>query len=392
MALTDRKRVCILVFSEIARDGRVLRQVEYTRRHYEVDVAAYGRWNPPQNVNYVQLPMPASTSFNSNIARLFLLTAGRLNPEMYERVLWQQPEYKQAVEILRLGQYDLIHANDWMALPVAASAAQGTQTRILFDAHEYSPAQFDQYFTGRYLKSQYYEYILRTYSANVSATVTVSAGIADLYRKNFGWEATVVRNAPEYTSVDFHPTASTSIHLVHHGGAIPGRRLEDLINLIALLDDRFNLTFILVPTKGDYLTRLKKLSDRLAAGRIRFLDPVPPNSLVSNLAAYDIGIHLLTAANPNHLYALPNKLFDFIMAGLGIAIFPLPEMARVVKGHQIGIVAPEQSIRSMAGALNNLSPGQIDEFKKNSLLLAKTLNGEAEMKKLMDVYAGILST
>jgi hypothetical protein len=64
------------------------------------------------------------------------------------------------LEVIKHGQYDLIHANDWNALPVAASATQGAKARILFDAHEYTPAQFDQYFTERYLKSQYYEYIL----------------------------------------------------------------------------------------------------------------------------------------------------------------------------------------------------------------------------------------
>jgi hypothetical protein len=111
---------------------------------------------------------------------------------------------------------------------------------------------------------------------------------------------------------------------------------------------------------------------------------------VANLAAYDMGIHLLTAVNLNHIYALPNKLFDFIMAGLGVAIFPLPEMTRVVKEHQIGVVSTDQSIHAMASALNKLSSSQIDEFKKNSLALAKTLNGNAEMAKLMDIYARLL--
>ena len=121
------------------------------------------------------------------------------------------------------------------------------------------------------------------------------------------------------------------------------------------------------------------------------MDPVSPGSLTVNLAAYDIGIHLLKAVNLNHLYALPNKLFDFIMAGLGVAVFPLPEMADVVKGYQIGLVAPQQSIHSVAQALNNLSASQIDDFKKNSLSLAKILNADVEMAKLMNIYAGLLS-
>lgn len=387
-----RKRVCILVFSEIARDGRVLREVEAARRSYEVDVVAYGEWCHPEDINYFKLAKPISASFRVNVLRLASLAMGRLDPVLFERFFWQQTQHKRALEILEERQYDLIHANDWMALPVAACAAQGKETRILFDAHEYAPAQFAQYFTGRHLKSRYYEYILRAYSSRISGMITVSNGIASLYKENFGWEAAVVLNAPAYTRVEFHPAAPTSIQLVHHGGAIPGRHLEDLIHLISLLDERFHLTLILVPTKVSYLNYLKKLAARLVPGRVRFMDPVPPSSLALNLATYDMGIHLLRSANLNHLYALPNKLFDFIMAGLGVAIFPLPEMARIVKEHQIGLVSSEQSIRSMANALNELSSDRIDEFKRNSLSLAKTLNGDVEMAKLMDIYAKLLST
>lgn len=386
-----RKRVCILVFSNIARDGRVLRQVEYARKHYEVDVIAHGQWEHPEGVNYFQLAKPASISFSANLVRLFSLAGGRFHPAVFERIFWREAEYRQALEILNRKQYDLIHANDWMALPVAAGAAQGKGTRILFDAHEYAPAQFDQYFTGRYLKSCYYEYILRAYSGRMDGMITVSDGIARLYRENFGWEAVVVRNAPAYTAVEFHPTAPAAVQLVHHGAAIPGRHLEDLIHLTSLLDERFSLTFILVSSKLSYVNYLEKLAARRAPGRVKFMESVPPGSLALHLSVYDMGIHLLKAVNLNHLYALPNKLFDFMMAGLGVAIFPLPEMAGVVEEYRIGVVSSRQSIRSMATALNNLSASQIDEFKKNSLSLAKTLNGDVEMAKLMDVYAKLLS-
>ncbi|HLO18489.1 MAG TPA: glycosyltransferase [Anaerolineales bacterium] len=391
IALATGKRICILVFSNIARDGRVLREVEYARRDYEVDVIAYGSWDHPENINYFQLERSDSNSFASNMLRLLSLAAGKFNSAIFEDIFWRQAEYKQAMEILKKGRYDLIHANDWNALSVAGFAVRGTKTLILFDAHEYTPAQFNQYFTGRYLKSQYYEYMLRAHSKDISGMITVSDGIAALYRKNFGWDATVVRNAPQYVSVESHSVIPGSIQLVHHGGAIPGRYLEELIQLISLLDERFQLTFILVPTDRAYLIHLKKLSSRLAPDRIKFLDPIAPSSLAAKLAAYDIGVHLLRAANLNHLYALPNKLFDFIMAGLGVAIFPLPEMAKVVKEYQIGIVSPDESIHSMAAMLNNLSASQIDEFKRNSLLLAKTLNGDVEMRKLIDIYAKLLA-
>lgn len=385
-----RKRICILVFSDVARDGRVLRQIEAARKEYDVDVVAYGTWAAPENVGYFQLTKSDSSSPASNVLRLAYLAAGKVSRRFFEKAFWRQPEYNQALGILKNGHYDLIHANDWNSLPVA-SAAKCLGTRVLFDAHEYTPGQLTQHFTGRYLKSPYFEYMLRTYSKNIDGIITVSEGIANLYRSNFGWNADVVRNAPTYISVDTHPTNPASIHLVHHGGAMRKRHLESLIQLVSFLDDRFHLTFILVPTEKAYLSQLKDMASNLTPGRITFLDPIPPDLLPKELAAYDIGIHLLTDVNLNHQYALPNKLFDFIMAGLGVAIFPLPEMEKIVIENQIGLVSPDQSLSSMAGKLNSLTPDQINQFKKNSLALAKTLNGDVEMQKLMDIYAGLLS-
>jgi hypothetical protein len=386
----DRKRICILVFSDIARDGRVLRQIESARKEYDVDVIAYGIWSAPENVNYFQLTKPDSSSLVSHIFRLGYLAAGKVDRGFFERLFWQQPEHQQALEILRNGKYDLVHANDWESLPVA-SAAKDSETCVLFDAHEYTPGQLTQHFTGRYLKSLYFAYMLRTYSKNVDKIITVSEGIANLYKSNFGWNADIVRNAPKYVSVDAHPVNAASIRLVHHGGAMRKRKLENLLQLVSLLDDRFNLTFILVPTDQAYLSHLKYMANHLTPGRVTFLEPVRPDLLPKELAVYDFGVHLLTDVNLNHQYALPNKLFDFIMAGLGVAIFPLPEMQKIVTENQIGLVSTDQSLSSMAKALNNLTPDQINEFKRNSLNLAKTLNGDVEMQKLMDIYAGLLS-
>lgn len=93
----------------------------------------------------------------------------------------------------------------------------------------------------------------------------------------------------------------------------------------------------------------------------------------------------------SYFHALPNKFFDYIIAGLGIAVSPLPEMERIVRQSRIGVISPNQTIDSMVKTLNGLSSNQVDEFKKNSLSLAKTLNGDVEMAKLMDVYARLLS-
>ncbi|MCD6577568.1 MAG: hypothetical protein J7K66_06105, partial [Anaerolineaceae bacterium] len=105
---------------------------------------------------------------------------------------------------------------------------------------------------------------------------------------------------------------------------------------------------------------------------------------------YDIGIHNLNTKNLNHLNALPNKFFDFMMAGLAVAINPLPIMKKLIDEYQLGIILDGRSPHEWANKINSLSIEQIDQFKINSLKAAKMLNAGVEMNKLYKIYESLL--
>lgn len=387
MLLTERKRVCILVFSDIVHDGRVLREVEYARRYYEVDVLAHGQWNPPDGVRFFPLPR---TTWSASPVSVALLLAGNRTSRAWEKYYWQRREYWDALDLLRNGRYDLIHANDLDTLPVAVKAAEGSNTRVLYDAHEYSLDAGGE--SWRVLmRSPFHKYLLKTYGPKISAMITVADGIRNLYRSHFQFDSKVIMNAPYYREHEFRPVHPSHINLVHHGGAIPGRNIQDFISMMPMLDDRFHLQLMLVPVYRSYHATLQHLAEKVAPDRIHFLTPVTPNQITDVVNRFDIGIPLMRVNKLSFFNALPNKFFEYIMAGVAIAVSPLPEMERIVKEHKIGVISPGQSIDSMVKMLNGLSPDQINEFKRNSLSLAKTLNGDVELQKLMDIYAGLLS-
>ena len=67
---------------------------------------------------------------------------------------------------------------------------------------------------------------------------------------------------------------------------------------------------------------------------------------------YDMGVFLLPPINFNYENTLPNKLFDFIQARLGIAIGPTPEMAEIVNHYKIGLVSEHFTAASLASRLS----------------------------------------
>jgi glycosyltransferase involved in cell wall biosynthesis len=70
----------------------------------------------------------------------------------------------------------------------------------------------------------------------------------------------------------------------------------------------------------------------LSVGRanVRFENPVDTNKLVSAAGEADVGIIPYLPTNLNNYLASPNKLFEYIQAGLPIAASDSPVMRRVV--------------------------------------------------------------
>lgn len=382
-----KSKICILSFSNIARDGRVLRQIQAASSFYQVDVIGYGQWQPPPGVRFFSLAQPGASA-SARFLRFLRLLFARISPTAAEKAYWMQTAYREALVILEREQYALIHANDWDALPVAALAAQSSGARLLFDAHEYTPAQETTWWRIL-LWTPYKMSMVTRYAGRVDGFVTVSDGIARLYKERFGWNCTVIKSAPYYQSIPFRPSSPEAIRLVHHGHPMRRRRLEDLIYLAQKLDDRFSLSFILIESDPAYIRQLRQLAEQIAPGKIFFLPSCLPGEIVERISIFDIGVHLLPPLNLNAVYALPNKFFEYVMAGLAVVTrTDCVEMAEIVQNAHIGITGDDLDM--LAKQLNSMDVDQLNDFRRHSLELAKQLNAETEMGKLGKLYETLL--
>jgi hypothetical protein len=264
-------------------------------------------------------------------------------------------------------------ANELESLPLALSLGPP----VVFDAHEYSPLEFEDSLRWRVTWGPYVRYLSRTYIPRVAAMSTVSEGIARRYESDSGVECAVIRNVRDVVEIEPSPVGDP-IRLLHHGGADASRRLETMIEVMRHLDGPFMLDFVLTGG-GRYRQRL----ERMAADdeRIRFLDPVPMAELIEFANGYDVGLYLLDPGAFNRLHALPNKLFEFIQARLAVAIGPSPEMARIVEEWDLGVVSENFSAESVARVLRDLDPARIAQYKQNASAAAVELSAEREMAK-----------
>lgn len=387
-----RPKLCILSLSPIHRDGRVLRQIEWAARQYEVTVIGWGHLDHPRP--HVQMRTVKRWIFPpiSRGIQAALMFGGRLHSPFWERWYWRKPDHQQALQLLNEAPWTLLHLNEAIALPIGIkSASQRPKAKVLFDAHEYSPDQNEDELVGRLLAKPLYTYLLRTYATRATAMITVGQGIAERYKREFNLDADVVMNAPKYIAHSFHATDPAHIRLIHHGSAMRNRQLEKMLAVLALTDSRYTLDFMLVDDGSGYLNELKARAQRLVPGRVSFKPPVAPNLITETINEYDMGLYLLSPRNFNQANALPNKFFDFMVAGLGVAIGPSIEMVRLCQQYRFGVVADSFEPEAMARRLNALSSQDIDLMKQRALDTAKLINADTEMERLMQLYKKLIS-
>jgi glycosyltransferase involved in cell wall biosynthesis len=279
-------------------------------------------------------------------------------------------------------------ANDIDTLPLALKLSKGR--KVIFDAHEYAPREFEDSLFWRIFFQRYKTFLCRVYIPRVSGMTTVCQGIADTYKKETGIEPMVVTNAPDFEDIgpNLLLEEGRNIRLVYHGGAMPSRKIENMIRMMDFLDGRFELNLILTVSDHHYNERLKRLAERKP--NIHFLPPVPMRILPKYLNQYDIGVYILEPTNFNNLYALPNKFFEFIQARLAIAVSPSPEMARIVQSHELGVVAQDYTPEALAHRLLALDRQKIDYYKLRSHTVARILSAEQNKKILLSLISRVL--
>ena len=376
------KTICIMAISDLSWDIRVRKHIRNLKDLGDVTVVDYG---PSRigGIKEITLSFPEPLSFPKKIIYGFMMFSGHSKSRYWR-------ENRETYEVLKDKRFDLFIANNLIVLPLAIKLAEKNNAKVILDAHEYSPLEWANRFYWKFTFQKFYNYIGKKYLTKLDHMFTVCEGIAEKYKEQFGVGSDILMNVPNYTKIDFKSTPLDKIKLIHHGDAIPDRKMEVMIEMMKFLDKRYELHFMLLQNNTPYLNKLKKLAIKISPEKIFFHKPVSPDIVITKISQFDIGLYLLIPNNFNDKFALPNKFFDFIMAGLAIAIGPSWEMKKIVKKYNCGVISSDFSAKSLANKLNSLTPKKIDGYKRNSLNAAKILNADSEWQKLTNVVEDLL--
>lgn len=262
--------------------------------------------------------------------------------------------------------------------------------RMIYDSHEYFTETPE--LVGRPRVQRVWKYIEGFVVPRLKEMITVCDSIAELFEEKYKVKCHVIRNIPprktlpsqgDKRSLDLPEDKHL---LVLQGSGINIQRgAEELVEAMRYLDD----CFLMVIGDGDVLPTLKQMTaDLHIDDRVRFLPRMPYAEMMAYTQLAELGFVLDKDTNLNYRFCLPNKLFDFIQAGVPVVASNLVEVGKIIKKYDIGLFIPDHDPQSIAATIRQGLDDQEARlrWKQGLAQAAQDLCWENEQKTLIEIY------
>ena len=356
--------------NDLSTDQRVSKQCRYlTEAGYEI--ALYGRVlpgsKPIERSYYVR-------RFKLLFNKGFLFYAA-LNVRLFFTLLFVKA--------------DILYANDLDTLPANYLVSALRRKPLIYDSHEYF-TEVPEIQNKPVVKSVW-KLAERICIGSCDIVITVSQSIADLLEKNYNLQKVyLVRNLP-YEKMDIKPYSKAEIGveenkflIVLQGAGINvDRGSEELVEAMAEVND----ATLMIIGSGDALPVLKTLVSQLKlSDKVIFKPKMPFDEMMRHTAAADLGVSLDKDTNLNYRFSLPNKIFDYALAGVPVLISDLVEVRKLVLEYQIGEVVEVLTAKGIATEIQKIqeNPSKLAIYKSNTKNLFESLNWKGDYKPVLE--------
>jgi len=265
------------------------------------------------------------------------------------------------------------------------------RTPIVFDSHEYFTATPE--LVDRPKVQKVWKWIERKIVPRLKDCITVNNSIAKLFFEEYGVKFNVVRNIPRRREGIPIPTRSElglpldkKIVLLQGSGINVQRGAEEAVEAMQFLDN----TLLLIVGGGDVLEILKRMvTEKGLQEKVSFVPRQTPEKLAGYTANADIGLTIDKDTNINYRFSLPNKLFDYMYAGVPVLATPLVELKSIIEHYNIGTFIPDHEPKHIAKTIEDMlnDEDRLALYRKNTKLASDELNWETERQVLIKIFS-----
>ena len=284
---------------------------------------------------------------------------------------------------------DVYHSHDLNTLYIGAMCKKRTGARLVYDSHELQTER------NRMTKwwRRWAAWNERRWLPYADAMIVASPSWIGINREKYGSVPAIsasIINTPELVQID-QPRdlrgeldiAPDAPILLYQGSIQENRGIEPAIDAITMLES----AVLVVVGYGYHRPVLEtEVRRRGLEDRVKFFGPIPNDELLDWTAAADIGLCNIVNSSLSYYTSLPNKLFEYIIAGIAVIGSDSPEIGRIVKEEGVGEVADPIDPSDLAKAARTILD-DLDRYRAATRTAAQKYNWSVEERKLLEVYA-----
>lgn len=375
------KRVLSIVLNDLKNDNRVLNQAfSLASKDYEVTLLGIQR---------VTSLDPIEAHKRLTIKRIALKDK-LINQIRFLRGIYFL--FYSWIKVLNVAKYqfDVVHCHDLNTLQFGfiIKLMKRGHTKLIYDAHEYETQR-----NGLKGLKRIYVNLKEPFLVKFcDRVITVSDTIAEEYKRLYLIQKpAVIFNCPVLKSKElfkkdlfrekFNISKGQRIFL-YQGYLSPGRGIEVLLNSF----DQINREDLVLVFMGEGI--LKNLIFNHPKFNVQiFCHPfVSGNTLLDYTSSANYGIAFIEDISLSDRFCLPNKLFEYIAAGLPVMGSGLPDLSKFIFENRIGVNAKTNDIQGFIQAIDQLLEMNFDELQENILETRLKYNWQTQERVLFDIY------
>jgi glycosyltransferase involved in cell wall biosynthesis len=371
-------KVASLVLNNFTHDNRVLKEcVTLQNNGYDVTVLAYHEPGLEEHEEMMGIKIHRIKLTSKEWSRNRILQIFKFLEFMYRIIREHQ-------------HHDIYHCNDLNALPIGYVIKRFFQKRakIVYDAHEYETERNGL----SKLDRRFSQFLERRLISNANSVITVSQGIAEEYQRLYGVKAEVIMNCPIYSEVPSSNVLREKLGIadgakifIYLGAIVNGRGVEGTLEAFKSIEDP-NMVIVFL----GYGTLVDMVKDAASKhDNIYFHEAVSMLELMKYTAGADYGLSLIENICLSYYYSLPNKFFEYIMAGVPVIATNLHEMKKIIEEDGVGHITESNSSDSILNAVNEMAKKDKGAFQTALAVAAKRYSWEQQESRLLNLYANL---
>lgn len=281
---------------------------------------------------------------------------------------------------------DLLFANDLDTLLPNYLVSRVKKIPLIYDSHElFTEVPELQHSTT---KKKIWLSLEKRIVPKLKTCITVNQSIANIFEAKYKVHFHVIRNIPQPLPIQKIKTREElglprdrKVLILQGAGINMDRGAEELIDA---MNDISNAILLIIGGGDVWPVLEEKIKCNSLEEKVKLIKKIPKEELLHYTLNADLGISIDKNTNPNYYNSLPNKIFDYLHAGIPILASRLPEIESIVSTYQVGVFINSHNPSHIAETITKfISSAAYEQAKQNTKAAAADMTWENERQKYL---------